>query len=72
MFFWENESLKHWMVESGWLLISLEDALLDFPFQLVRIVGLVEHGLDSFLQWDLGEWRWIDADNQEKSLMFIR
>lgn len=32
---------------SGRLHISSEDALLDFPFQLVRIVGLVEHGLDS-------------------------
>lgn len=36
------------------LLKSSEDALLEVPFHLVKIVGLVEHGLDS-------EW-YLDPD----------
>ena len=51
----------------GKLLRSLKGEFLELPFQLVRIVGLVEHALDSewYLDPDpllisLGSWRlWL-------------
>ena len=55
----------------GTLFISSKDARLEISFQPVRIVGLVDHGLDSVWYLDpdtlliaLGSWRiWLYADS---------